>query len=374
MFRPQYNPKTLEEFLYLNLVTDRHNLLEEYLRGHSYKPCRDIYVDIVMGIVDFENVEAANKLLENEDLPEEEKEILAEEIFLAGPNKDNMKQEILKKQRMIALENDREAPFGRILDGGVQYLQGGKLGDKELDEWIRGFELIKKSDNPFEILGVDPDQEFEDMQKEVEIRARELSRKYHPDKGGSTEVQQKINQAKKILTDEEKTMMYKEDPSRPIFTYAQTNSIANTLLEIIRNNKEEVKANTKSKHVHSAADHSHLSRTSAEKAIPLREFVEQNQHRFKKNKDNKAAGTSARPIKSCNSNVKRMMISRPMVGFTSGRPFPDKNGAVDPEYDTFDTLDQEIKTLMSLATLDDDEEGDGDEMDDATFDKMLQGL
>lgn len=67
MFRPQYNPKTLEEFLYLNLVTDRHNLLEEYLRGHSYKPCMDIYVDIVMGIVDFENVEAANKLLENED-------------------------------------------------------------------------------------------------------------------------------------------------------------------------------------------------------------------------------------------------------------------------------------------------------------------
>lgn len=368
MFRPQYRPKFLEDLSYLNLVTDQR-LLEEYLHKQSYDPCMEVYVDIVLGIVDFGNSEAANKLLENDDLPEEKKEILAEEIFLAGPEKDNMKQEILKKHNMIALEKDREAPFGRIIDGDVQYLQGGKLEDKGLSEWIRGFELIKKSDNPFEILGVDQDQEFEDMQKEVKIRARELARKYHPDKGGSKEVQQKINQARDILTNEEKTNMYKQDPGRPIFTYAQMNHIANTLLEILSNHKDAIKANTRSRQVHSAADNSHYPRhteaeTSAEKAIPLNDFIKKNKHRFNKKRKG-AAGTAGGPIKSCKSKV----WDRPMIGFTSGRPFTGEDGYLDREDGTFKTLDQEIQELMTLATLDDDE-SDVDEMDDAFFNEL----
>lgn len=340
--------------------------MQKYLHSYHYNPPIDVYMDIVLGLVYMGGSTIPNRMLEDEDLPEDKKEILAEQILLAGPEKDQMKQDIIQKQKLDQLKDkdlgDRDAQFGRIIDGDIQLLQGGKRSDPELQEWLEQLELIKMSEDPLEILQIDDypeeilgEEEFEILAKMVKKRGRQLSRKYHPDKGGSVAVQQKINQAAEIYTDYEKYLSYRynDEPGRSIFTYADADQAfteaGNMLARVLRRHSDAIMAKTSSRAVMNAME---VAQSSVEAGsvtvIPLMDYIKDNAPKV--NRRGEVAKSTAEGVPTCKAYV-------PMTGFSSGLPpaFTDAHGHVDEEDGgKFKTLEQEIEDLMAAVELGDE--------------------
>lgn len=354
-------PVVLEPLMVHRYCTS-YREMQIYLHSYHYNPPIDVYMDIVLGLVYMGGSTIPNRMLEDEDLPEDKKEILAEQILLAGPEKDQMKQDIIQEQKLDQLKDkdlgDRDAQFGRIIDGDIQLLQGGKRSDPELQEWLEHLELIKMSQDPLKILQIDdyPEEtlgmeDFKKLAKVVGKRGKQLSLKYHPDKGGSTEVQQKINKAAQIYTDYEKYIEYvtNEEPGRSIFTYAGADQAftgaGDVLARVLQKHSDAIMAKTSSQAVMNAVEVAQSSReVGSVTVVPLVDYIRENASRVQRRA--KVAKSAAEGVPTCNAYVT-------MSGFSSGLPpeFTDAHGHFDADDGKFKTLGKEIEDLMAEVAL-----------------------
>ena len=343
----QFTPTTLAPMSIYFYVTDAEEL-DRYLQSVDNNPPNDDFMDIVLGLVYMGHSPIPNYLLEHEKLPENKKEILAEQILLAGPEKDQLKQEViqiqLKKNQLknVMFRNknisENDVCFECIVDGNIELLQGARKINPERQEWLEQYEIIQMSDDALQILQIDDypeyeltEDEFEKLAKVVVEKGRELSSKFHPVNGGTVEVQQKINKAVEIFSNYDKYLEYEnnDDPSRSIFTFSEIpqtlseTEIAVTktpptmpesssvLTRVLNKHSNEILTKTKAGHVKSAVEFAKEFIDSGSAAImSLKEYIRLNAPKL--NNKGKVAKASA-GVPTCTS-YKNMQM------FTSGSP------------------------------------------------------
>ena len=312
-------------------------------------PERHVWVDIIMLVAKNGDWRMNKTLLEEEKVDDDVKEELVEEILKAPKETDNAKEKLLE-------EFYGGPEFGRISEDEGQIPETVR-GENffEAAKGAREANIIRRSNDAYEILGVEKGMEFDETAKAAKKRFKKLSAAYHPDKGGSEEVFQKINQAYNILTNEEKYWTY--DPERNIFTYAKTSCgkcggsnkkvVSNAIAMTMSKYYDDVRTNTRSKKV--------IGVMSTEKGdvtmelTPVDQYVRENAYRFRTRKGKKDISLNAE-IKVCENLM-------PMDKFYDGQPFVLGTDAAvyDEEEETFKTLDDEIRELMDSVNLDDDD-------------------
>jgi hypothetical protein len=362
-------------------------------------PERHVWVDIIMLVANNGDWRMNKTLLEEEKVEDDVKGELVEQILKAPRNTDKAKEKLLEefyggpkgdqdkaKKKLLQeefygdQEGDQEGgpEFGRISEDegqipetvrGKNFFEAAK-GAREANMIRRSndaYEILGSND-AYEILGVEKGMEFDETKKAAKKRFKKLSAAYHPDKGGSEEVFQKINQAYNILTNEEKYWTY--DPERNIFTYAKTSCgkcggankkvIRNAIAMTMAKYSDDVKANTRSKKVIGIMSTDNGDTTM--ELYPIDEFVLANAHIFRSKKLDKNNISLNAKIKVCEDLT-------PINKFHNGKPFVLGTDAAvyDEEEKTYRTLDDEIRNLMIGVNFDDDD-------DDLDVDALLAQL
>lgn len=332
-------------------------------------PERHVWVDIIMLVAKNGDWRISKTLLEEDMVDDDVKEELVEEILKAPRETDNTKEKLI--------EDFYDGPEGGP-EGGPEF---GRISEDEgqIPETVRGnnfyeaakgareTNMIRRSNDAYEILGVEKGMDFKETSAAAKKRFKKLSVAYHPDKGGSEEVFQKINQAYQILTNEEKYSTY--DPEENIFTYAKTSCgkcggsnkrmISNAIASTMSKYYDDVVANTRSQKL--------IGVMSTEKGdvtmeiTPLDQYIRENAYRFRTSKGKEDI--------SLNSKIKVCENLTPMDKFYDGQPFVMGTDAAvyDEEEKTYRTLDDEIRDLMTSANFDDDD-------DDLDVDALLAQL
>ncbi len=345
-----FTPTALNHSM-VHMYTTNGRKLNCYLQSVNNNPAMDVYMDIVLGLIYIGDSSIPINLMENEKLPVDKKEILAEKILLAGSDRDQLKQDMIQqhlkrnmikqlKNEMVRKKNtsDMDVRFERIVDGNIELLQGARNVNPELQEWLEQYETIKMSQDPLQILQIDDypeyeltEDEFEKMAKLVVEKGRELSSKFHPVNGGTVEVQQKINKAVEIFSNYDKYLEYEnnDDPSRSIFTFSEIpqtlseteNAVTKTpqtmpesstvLTRVLNKHSHEILAKTKAGPVKSAVEFAKEFIDSGSAAImSLKEYIRLNAPRVKKKG---IVAKSSAGVPTCTSY-------KTMSRFTSGSP------------------------------------------------------
>lgn len=374
----------------VHMYTTNGRMLNCYLQSVNNNPAMDVYMDIVLGLVYIGDSSIPINLMENEKLPVDKKEILAEKILLAGSDRDQLKQDMIQqhlkikqlKNEMFRKKNtsDMDVRFERIVDGNIELLQGARNINPERQEWLEQYETIKMSQDPLQILQIDDypeyeltEDEFEKLAKVVVEKGRELSSKFHPDNGGTVEVQQKIIKAVGIFSNYDKYLEYEnnDDPHRSIFTHSEIpqtlseNEIVVTttphtmpesssvLTKVLNKHSHEILTKTNAGPVKSAVEFAKEFIDSGSAAImSLKEYIRIN------------AAKSSAGVPTCTSH-KNMTDGVPtctsyknMPRFTSGAPptFTGENIQFEEKEDEeqIQSLENELRDLMAEVEITDD--------------------
>lgn len=307
-------------------------------------PDTHVWVDIIMLVAKNGDWRISKTLLEEDMVDDDVKEKLVEEILKAPKETDNAKEKLIED----FYDGPEGGPkFGRISEDEGQIpetVRGNNF--YEAAKGARETNMIRRSNDAYDILGVEKGMDFEKTSAAAKKRYKILSVAYHPDKGGSDEVFQKINQAYHILTNEEKYSTY--DPEENIFTYAKTSCgkcggsnkrmISNAIASTMSKYCDDVKANTRSQTligVMPTEEHDIIM-----KITPLRQYELENAYRFRTSEDI-----------SLNSKIKVCENLTRMNNFDSGGSFVVGTDAAAEEEKTPETPKTQFEVDALLAQI-----------------------